>query len=291
MNYQQPQAIVSTDWLEDHLDDEDVRVFDCTVYLRPAAPEDTVPYRPESGRADYQNAHIPGAAFLDLRDELSDPDSPYFFMFPSEARFVAAMERHGIGQGLRIVLYSAGHVMWSTRVWWMLHAFGFEAAVLDGGFEKWKLEQRRVSNTPTTYPSARFASKLRDGLFVDKHEVLRAVDDDRTVIINALAKEYFIGESHSRYGRAGRIPGSTSVPAATLLDADTHAFVDAGTATRMFDAVGADKADNVMAYCGGGISATVDLFLLHQLGYQNLSLYDASMGEWASDASLPIETG
>ena len=291
MQYRDPDALVSTQWLEDHLDDADLRIFDCTVYLRPAPPDAGVPYHPESGRSDYERGHIPKAAFLDLRDELSDPDAATFFMFPSRERFVEAMERNGIGTGLRVVLYSAGHIMWATRVWWMLRAYRYDAAVLDGGFDKWTGEGRPVSTEAVSYPRARFEARPRSGLFVDKHAVLGALGDEDTVLINALAEEFYRGETPSRYGRRGRIPGSVSVPAASLLDPETQAFVPPGDASERFDAAGVNERRRVIAYCGGGISATVDLFLLHQLGHEALSLYDASMGEWAKDESLPIERG
>ena len=118
-----------------------------------------------------------------------------------------------------------------------------------------------------------------------------AINDSHTLIVNALAEEFYRGETLSRYGRRDRIPGSVSVPATTLLDPETHAFVTPESAAETFDAVGVDAAARVIAYCGGGISATVDLFLLHQLGYDALSLYDASMGAWAKDESLPSERG
>ena len=291
MEYRDPDAIVSTQWLEAHLDDAELRVFDCTVYLRPAPPDSGVPYHPESGRADYERGHIPNAAFLDLRDELSDPDADQFFMFPSRERFVEAMERNGIGAGLRVVLYSAGSIMWATRVWWMLRAYGFEAAVLDGGFDKWTGEGRPVSTEAVSYPRARFEASPRPGLFVDKHGVLDALGDEDTLLVNALAEEFYRGDTPSRYGRRGRIPGSVSVPAASLLDPETHAFLSPEAVGARFDAAGVNESQPVIAYCGGGISATLDLFLLHQLGHEALSLYDASMGEWAKDESLPIERG
>ena len=291
MEYRDPDAIVSTEWLEAHLEDADLRLFDCSVHLRPAAPDAGVPYHPESGRADYERGHIPGAAFLDLRDELSDPDAEHFFMFPSPERFRAVLERNGIGTGLRVVLYSAGSIMWATRVWWMLRAAGFAAAVLDGGFDKWVREGRALSTEAVSHPPARFEARPCPGLFVDKHAVRAALGDADTLLVNALAEEWFRGETPSRYGRRGRIPGSVSVPASTLLDPETHAFVSPRVASERFDAAGVNECTRVIAYCGGGISATVDLFLLHQLGYEALSLYDASMGEWAKDESLPIERG
>jgi thiosulfate/3-mercaptopyruvate sulfurtransferase len=291
MQYRDPSAIVETGWLERHLDDPRLRTFDCTLYLRPAAPDEGVPYHPESGRTDYEKAHIPNAAFLDLAGELSDPDSPYFFMMPSQARFVAAMESNGIGEGLRAVLYSAGSIMWATRVWWMLRAYGFDAAVLDGGIDKWRREGRPLASGAVAFPRARFVARPRPGLFTDRDGVLAALGDGRTLLVNALADEYFRGEKPSRYGRPGRIPGSVSVPAAKLLAPEDQTFVAPEVAKARFEAAGVDRAERVIAYCGGGISATVDLFLLHQLGHDQLSLYDASMGEWARDERLPIERG
>jgi thiosulfate/3-mercaptopyruvate sulfurtransferase len=106
-----------------------------------------------------------------------------------------------------------------------------------------------------------------------------------------LGPQFHRGLEPSRYGRPGRIPGSVNVPAATLFDPETKAFVALADAEKKFASAGITKDKRVIAYCGGGISATIDLFLLDQLGYANLTLYDGSMGEWARDESLPIETG
>ena len=92
-----------------------------------------------------------------------------------------------------------------------------------------------------------------------------------------------------RYGRPGRIPGSVNVPAATLQDPATFALRPPAQVESIFKGVGADKSKRILIYCGGGIAATMDAFLLHQLGYNNLAIYDASMSEWAKDPSLPIE--
>jgi thiosulfate/3-mercaptopyruvate sulfurtransferase len=183
--------------------------------------------------------------------------------------------------------------MWATRFWWMLTSLGFEnAAVLDGGLDKWKLEGRPLETGPAKgYMPATFTAKPKSGFFVDKHETLAATSEQGTVVVNALGPQFHKGLEPSRYGRPGRVPGSCNVSAATLLDPQTKAFVPLAEAEAKFKARGITKDKRVVAYCGGGISATVDLFLLHQLGYDNLTLYDGSMGEWATDTSLPIETG
>ena len=171
--WREPQVLVETGALEAALGEPDLRIVDCTTWLRPAEPGDDAPYRVEPGRSDYDAGHIPGAVFLDIQGEISDPDTRHRFMCPAAERFADAMGRLGIGDGVRVVLYSAGSIMWATRVWWMLRAFGFDAAaVLDGGFEKWKLEGRPVTTAPGAYPPARFEPRPRSGFFADRHHVL-----------------------------------------------------------------------------------------------------------------------
>ena len=290
--WREPQALIETDALEASLGMRGLRIVDCTTWLKPAEPGDDAPYRVVPGRAEYDAAHIPGAIFLDIQGTISDPDTRLRFMAPDAERFADAMGALGIGDESRVVLYSAGSIMWATRVWWMLRAFGFDrAAVLDGGWEKWTAEGRPVSAAPAHYPSARFTATLRPGRFVDSRYVLSRLGDGDAVMVNALAPEFHLGEGPSRYGRPGRIPGSVNVPAARLLDPSSGAFVSLDEAQRHHDEAGITADRHVVAYCGGGISATVGLFLLHQLGYRELTLYDGSMGEWAHDPDLPIETG
>ena len=291
-NWREPQALIETGDLEASLGAPGLRIVDCTTWLKPAEPGDDAPYRVVSGRAEYDAEHIPGAVFLDIQGQISDPDTRLKFMAPSAEQFADAMGALGIGDDSRVVLYSAGSIMWATRVWWMLRAFGFGgAAVLDGGWEKWRAEGRPVSSEPAQHPPAQFTAKLQPGRFVDSGYVLSRLGDAGTATVNALAPEFHLGEGPSRYGRPGRIPGSLNVPAASLLDPSNGAFVTLDEARRLHEEAGITPDRQVVAYCGGGISATVGLFLLHQLGYPDLTLYDGSLGEWAHDAELPIETG
>jgi thiosulfate/3-mercaptopyruvate sulfurtransferase len=291
IEYRDPKSLAQTDWLEANLGDPHVRIFDCTTYLKPAEPGSDMPYLVVSGKTDYDAEHIPGAGFLDIQGALSDNTTKLRFMMPTADHFAAAVSRHGVGEGTRVVLYSAGGIMWATRVWWMLRAFGFDnAAVLDGGWEKWRAEGRPVSTAACAYTPAEFIARPRPGMVVGKERVLAALGDPATVIVNALPPELHAGKAPSRYGRPGRVPGSVNVYAGTLLDSTTKAFVPLAQARAKFDATGVDKSKDVICYCGGGISATVDLFMLYQLGHDRITLYDGSMGEWAKDQSLPIET-
>jgi thiosulfate/3-mercaptopyruvate sulfurtransferase len=285
-----PDSLVQTGWLAARLEDPALRIFECTTYLRPAEPGAPVPYHPEPGRADYEAGHIPNAGFLDLPGELSRRDAAVHFMMLPPAEFAEAMSRHGIGPGTRVVLYSRDRLMWATRVWWMLHVMGFDdAAVLDGGFEKWQAEGRPLSTAPARYPPAHFVPRPRPALMVDKDAVLAALGDPAVRLINTLSPADFAGTGPSRYGRPGRIPGSVNLPWPDLTLPESNVLIPLDEATRRLAALDIAGAERIVCYCGGGISATVGLFLLHRLGHDNLALYDASMAEWARDESLPIE--
>jgi thiosulfate/3-mercaptopyruvate sulfurtransferase len=287
-----PQALISTERLASSLSEPDLRIYDCTTYLEPTPAGSDDPYVAVSGRRTFEEAHIPGADFLDLQGEFSDTTTRLRFMMPPMAQLEAAFGRHGLGPGSRVVLYSIGSMMWATRFWWMLRSLGCDrVAVLDGGFDKWKAENRPVESGPAKgYPAASFKASPRPGLLVGKEAVLGALKDRGTVIVNALGPQFHKGLEPSRYGRPGRVTGSVNVPAASLLDPTTKAFATLADAEAKFKARGVTKDRQVICYCGGGISATIDLFLLHQLGFDRLALYDGSMGEWAKDKALPIET-
>lgn len=290
VHYQFPEAIVETEWLENHLDDPDLRIFDCTTHLLYTEEGASDPYTVKSGREDYEAGHIPGADFLDLQGELSVVESPYRFTLPPAEQFAAAMSQHGVGDGTHVVLYSTANAQWATRIWWMLRAFGFDnAAVLNGGWQKWRAENRPVSTEAVVYEPATFMANERPALFVGKDDVLAAIGDGGICTINALGADLHSGEN-SRYGRPGRVPGSVNIPAASLLDPANNTFLEAADAAAHFASVSADKEKRIITYCGGGIAATLDAFLLHQLGYEDIAVYDDSMSQWAKDESLPIET-
>lgn len=282
------KGLVSTAWLADNLGDPDLRVFDVTVHLRPATPG---PYRIESGRAEYEAAHIPAAAFLDLARDLSDPDAPTTFTMPSLDRLAGALGAAGVKRGARVVAYTTTTPMWATRLWWMLRSSGFDdVAVLDGGFAKWIAEGRAVEIGERSYPPAHLSLAARPGAWADKREVLEAIGNGGVCTINALSPSVHSGESAMNYGRKGHIKGSRNVPYAALLNAD-GTYRDDAVLRSLFGAVGAFERPRVICYCGGGISATMDALALTRLGHPSVAVYDGSMSEWSRDADLPMETG
>jgi thiosulfate/3-mercaptopyruvate sulfurtransferase len=289
MSWAHPEYLVETDWLAANLEDPALRVLECTTIPHPR-PDGG--YKAESGRATWAAGHIPRSGFADLTDDLCDRTASWLYMMPEADAMAAAMARLGVGEGTRVVLYDRAVNMWAARVWWMLRAVGFDrAAVLNGGWKKWTLEGRPISTDPCVYPPARFVTRPRPEIFVGKDAVLAGLGQRATCVINALSDEQHRGTGGVAYGRPGRIAGSGNVPARSLVDPATHAYLAPEALRRQFAASGALAAGRVITYCGGGIAASSDAFVLTLLGHDQVSVYDASLSEWASDPSLPMEKG
>ena len=282
-----PEFLVETDWLAGHLDD--VVVLDCTTHLIPD-PKTTYVVKP--GRADYEKGHIPGARFCDVARDVSDTRQKLNFMRQQPDDFAEAMRRFGVSNSTRVVTYSTANPWWATRVWWLLREFGHDnAAVLNGGWQKWIAEGRAVETGPVAPPApGDFTVREVRNLMVGKDTVKAAIGDAGVCTLNALLPAQHSGSGGNSYGRPGRIAGSVNVPAAHLLDPATNTFLPADELRRRMAEVGAlDRP--VITYCGGGIAASADALILTMLGNTDVRIYDASLSEWAKDASLPMETG
>ena len=290
MEIRNPDALVSTEWLADHLTDANLRVFDCSTVLQ-FEEGGKRPYRVMNCAAEHDAGHIPGAGYFDLQEDFSDDDSPFGMTLANPETVASAFERAGVGDDTHVVLYSRRSISWATRFWWMLHWLGFDnASILDGGFEKWVAEDRTVSTDASSYAPGHLTIRPRPEVIATKDDVLAAIDDSDTCLINALGRDLFTGEN-TRYGRPGRIPGSISIPKIELVNPESGAFLNAEEIAQIFEKTGASATDNHITYCGGGIFATVDAFWLYQLGHDNVAVYDNSMSEWGADESLPMEAG
>lgn len=218
------EQLVTTDWLSNELGAEDLVVLDCTLFLHVSEEG----YFTESGRANFDQGHLAEAGFADLKADLVDLDSPNQFALPTPEDFGAAMERLGVSDGRRVVLYDDNGSLWAARVWFMLRWIGFDnAAILDGGLKAWRAEGRplesgSVGPTPAAPGSLSIAPRPR--LIADKAEVMAAIDDGATCLVDALPSEIFRGEVQP-YPRPGHIPGASNVPARSMIDAETGRFL------------------------------------------------------------------
>ena len=275
-------TLVSAEWLNEHLDDPDLVILDCTVIVEPAENG----FRELSGRPSYNAGHIPGAQFADLMGNLSDPDAPLPFTAPTPEAFAKAMGALGVGDDTRVVLYSSQNQAWAARVWWMLRWIGFDnAALLDGGLKAWTGAGLPLADEPITPTARTLTPKVRPGLIADRDEVFAAIVDDSVNLVDALPAPHYRGEM-TMYERPGHIPSATNVSVTSLVD-DKGRFRNRD---ELAELIGIDPDTRTITYCGGGIAASSVAFAMTRLGFTDVAVYDGSLREWTADPANPMET-
>lgn len=281
--------LIDTDTLAQRLEDPAWLVLDVSAGPVPGVEGDL------PAHDAYLARHIPGAKWVDQKATLSLGDSPFGFMSPAPEVLADAFQALGIGTDTQVVLYSANGYGWSTRVWWLLRSIGFtNARVLDGGLQKWLAEGRSLAqgNEPSRPSTPLESKRLRVTslpVFVGRKEVEAAVRTREPVLVDALSPAQYDGTAPSRHGRRGHIAGAINLPAARFVDASNQTFIPAAEAAALLRAAGVTPQSPVITYCGGGIAASTVAFAVLRAGVRNVSIYDASLAEWARDPSLPMD--
>jgi len=271
--------LVTTDWLERHLGEPGLAIVDSSVFM-PSSGRD--------GHAEFLEAHIPGARFLDI-DEVSDRSGPAPHMLPSARQFGAAMEALGVGRGDRIIVYDNSPLRTAARGWFMLRHFGApNVAILDGGFQKWAAEGRPVESGDSAPRAASFEASEAAGAVVSKAEVLAGAGP----MLDARGKPRFEGsQPDPRLGvAAGHIPGARNLPFASLYNED-GTFRSKAELQRLFEEAGVPASAPFVASCGSGVTANSLIFAAHLLGHDAARLYDGSWSEWGADPATPKALG
>ena len=279
-------TLVSAEWLKQHINDPDLVVLDCTVVTVPDK-NDPRGISNVSGRPDYELGHIPNAGFADLKGELCKTNGPVEFDLLNPEQFCTVMGKLGVGDDSRVVLYDTNYTGWAARVWWMLRWVGFDnAAILDGGLSAWTSTGNALSLEPVTRAVNTLTPKPRPELIAYHDEVFSGIHDETVILIDTLPDPFYRGEM-SIYPRAGHIARAVNIDGLSLLDKKGHLLPqDELAAMHQFD-----HNARIITYCGGGIVASTDAFVLTRLGYKNVAVYMASLEEWTSDPSNPMEMG
>lgn len=276
--------LISTDWLAAELGKSDIRILDASLFL-PGTPRDP--------RAEFEAAHIPGAAYLDL-PTLADADDPRPGMSPSDAFMTERCRALGINADSRIILYDNSPTHSAARAWWMMRLYGVgsAAAILDGGLPKWLAEERSTESGWPVIPRGNATAHRAEGQVRTKKDLLANLDNPVAQVIDARGAARFTGEEKEpRAGMAsGHIPGSRNIPSASLFNADNS--MKTGDELRcLFEEAGADFSRPIITSCGSGVTAAILLAGLELLGKTDVTLYDGSWSEWGLDPATPKATG
>jgi len=282
-----PELIVTPAFVEEGLQRNGLRTIDCTVtfQIQPVGAS-TI----HSGRENWLQGHVPGAAYLHMVDDLSDPDGVYAFTIAPQPQVDRVLSAIGIRADDTVVLYGAGTAVAVMRAWWVLTVSGLrDVRIMDGGWQRWVDEGRPVATGEEQFTPSAFRGTRDAAAIADRAAVRSAITDGDTLLVNALSADQFEGTGGTHYGRPGRIPASLSIPAADLVNPMTGQFASQAEIEQRLAHIDRDK--QVITYCGGGIAAAATLFALHVAGHDRLALYDNSLLEWSTEPDLPMETG
>ena len=281
MTYANPEALVSTEWLAEHLSRPDVRILDCTWHHASTNLD---------GRTQYRGRHLPGSVHFDI-DHLADKSNPLPHMLPGAADFAKKVGLLGIGDGDRVVVYDRlyGGAA-AARVWWMFRVFGCDkVAMLNGGYGKWTKEKQPTDMTPVRPEPRSFSATYNPALVRSLAEMRENLVTAAAQVVDARGPAKFEGtqEDVFPFKKLGHIPNAINIPWADLIDPETGEFIAANALATRFAAAGIDLDRPIVTTCASGIISCAAALGLYLLGRKNVAVYDGSWAEWGLAEDTP----
>ncbi len=276
--------LVTAEWLKERTQAPDIKIVDASWIPPFLNPEKT-------GRELYETAHIPGAVYFDI-DEIADTSSNLPHMMSDKDQFIQHMQKLGLGDGYRIVVYDQNRFCASARAWWMLRVMGHkDVVVLDGGLSAWVDAGGQTEDLlPNTIEPRQFTANRAPTLEKNITEMRMIVENASAQIIDARGEKRFTGEApEPRKGlSSGHMPGALNLPSDKLIDAHGK-LLPLEQLKAAFRATGADLEKPIVTTCGSGVTASILALALARIGREDVAVYDGSWSEWASSPDCPIE--
>ena len=266
--YANPELVVTTEWVAEHLGDPNVRIVDTRT-------------------RGYEEGHIPGAVWLDINASRDKNNPPTFL--PDLDTFVATLEELGISKDTHIVFYDDRGGIYGTRPWVLLQLIGHEnASIVNGGWPKWLDESRSTSAETPSISRGTLEVRRNAQWIATADDVEAAIDDPGVQLLDTRSDDEFAG-APGRNPRGGAIPTATHLFWEDTLEGEFKSFRSADELMLLFDSHGLTQSDDIITYCQGGGRAAHELFMLHLMGYDEVSLYLGSMEDWSRQPERPLQ--
>ncbi len=265
--------LISPQWLANHINDSNLIIIDCRFSLA----------EPELGKKQYQESHIPGAFYLDLDQDLSNPVEKHGGRHPLPDLNELAKKLAKIGvkyQETLVVAYDDSRFAFASRLWWLLTYMGHQkVALLDGGFSGWQKEYPVTSTNEISTPHLGFFEpQIQSKMLVDIETVKAKKDLPEVVLVDSRDSDRYLGKHEPIDPIAGHIPGAVNYPWKQVTDENSQAKVS----EQVFRWEQVKNAEEVIVYCGSGVTACVNLWSLKMAGINTGKLYAGSWSDWCS---------
>lgn len=278
--------LISTQDLQQRLQQEDLLLLDCRFAL-----ED-----PAYGRRSYLEGHLPGAHFLDLEQDLSAPVIKGVtgrHPLPDPSALVERLRSCGLRQDSQVVLYDDGPGAFAARAWWLLVWLDKRDGLylLDGGLKAWREAGLELTCAAPDNAPGDFCAEPDNSLVLTAEQLALRLGTADLTLLDARALPRFLGEVEPIDPVAGHIPGAQCAAFTDNLGADGR-FLPADELRQRFDGLRGERPlENLVAYCGSGVTACHNLFAMSLAGYPLAPLYAGSWSEWITNPARPVATG
>jgi thiosulfate/3-mercaptopyruvate sulfurtransferase len=278
-DYARPELLATPSWLAENLERPGFGVLD----LR---------WRPDgSGRRLYASGHIPGAAYLDWRADLTEQEEETeILLLAGPRRVTETITRAGIGNGMAAIIYDDTAATYAARAWWTLRAYGLDSArILVGGLAAWRELGLPISGTAELRPPTTFTPRLESRTRLTAHDVKQVLDSPGVQLLDARIPAEFSGHAGTSR-RLGHIPGAVNVPAAATTEPGGGTFRRPEEIRDLFRRAGVSPKRRLVCYDDSGVAACKLAFVLALMGYDNVAVYDGGWTEWGERLDLPVES-